>query len=42
MIRHLDLFSGIGMWALASEEVWPGREMVGFVENAEFPYEQEL
>lgn len=31
-MRHLDLFSGIGGWALASREVWPEREMVGFVE----------
>lgn len=31
-MRHLDLFSGIGCWALASQEVWPDREMVGFCE----------
>lgn len=31
-MRHLDLFSGIGTWALASKEVWPEREMVGFCE----------
>jgi site-specific DNA-cytosine methylase len=31
-MRHLDLFSGIGTWALASKEVWPDREMVGFCE----------
>ncbi len=36
-MKHLDLFSGIGAWALASEEVWPGREMVGFVEIESFP-----
>ena len=32
MIRHLDLFSGIGGWALASGRVWEDRRMVGFVE----------
>ena len=31
-MKHLDLFSGIGTWALASQEVWPDREMVGFAE----------
>jgi len=31
-MKHLDLFSGIGCWALASQEVWPDREMVGFCE----------
>lgn len=36
-MNHLDLFSGIGAWGLASKEVWPDREMVGFVEIEEFP-----
>jgi DNA (cytosine-5)-methyltransferase 1 len=31
-MRHFCLFSGIGTWALASKEVWPDREMVGFCE----------
>lgn len=31
-MRHLDLFSGIGTWALASREVWPDRELIGFCE----------
>lgn len=30
--RHFCIFSGIGTWALASKEVWPDREMVGFCE----------
>lgn len=36
-MRHLDLFSGIGAWALASQAVWPERKMVGFVEIEQFP-----
>jgi site-specific DNA-cytosine methylase len=35
-MRHLDLFSGIGGWAIASGEVWPDREMAGFCERDPF------
>lgn len=31
-MKHIDLFSGIGTWALASKEVWSDREMVAFCE----------
>lgn len=36
-MKHLDLFSGIGAWGLASKAVWPDRTMVGFVEIDEYP-----
>lgn len=36
-MKHLDLFSGIGAWGLASLSVWPDREMVGFVEIDDYP-----
>jgi DNA (cytosine-5)-methyltransferase 1 len=35
-VRHLDLFSGIGGFALAASWVWPDHEIVAFCEKDEF------
>jgi DNA (cytosine-5)-methyltransferase 1 len=32
---HLDLFSGIGSWAIAAE--WAGYRSIGFAESADYP-----
>jgi DNA (cytosine-5)-methyltransferase 1 len=32
-MRHLDLFSGIGGFALAASWVWPEHEIVAFCDN---------
>jgi len=35
-VRHLDLFSGIGGFALAASRVWPHHEIVGFCEKDKY------
>jgi len=35
-MKHLDLFSGIGGFALAASRVWPNHEIVGFCEKDEY------
>ena len=35
-MKHLDLFSGIGGFALAASRVWPDHEVVAFCEMDKF------
>jgi len=35
-MKHLDLFSGIGGFALAASRVWPNHEIVGFCEKDKY------
>lgn len=35
-MRHLDLFSGIGGFALSASRVWPNHEVISFCENNEW------
>ena len=39
MMNHLDLFSGIGGFALAASRVWPDHNVVAFCEIDPFCWE---